>query len=297
MNQELQIVSLEDNLISEVKAHINIDIVSLKESNPLKVVGILTMKTSVDLKAIEKFPNLEFIAVSFTGYDCVDLEACLQKNIKVYNVPDYSSNSVAELTIALAINLLRQIPFAHNYTKSGSWDFPAGQDLKEKTVGILGTGKIGILSAKIFNAFGCKVIGYNRSKKSEFLNYGSYETFENVIKNADILCIHMPSTPETKHLISKNELKLMKKSAYLVNTARSVDQEKDLVEALNNNQIAGAALDVFEKEPVDKDSKLFNTNLILTPHIAYKTTEALTRRAKITAENILGHLQKSHKTK
>lgn len=289
--EKLQIVNLEGKVVNPLLIE-GLQEIDFANATTSKVIGITTIKTPVTKEILDKFPKLEFIAVAFTGYDAVDLQECNARKIKVYNVPDYSSNSVAELTVAFAISLLRQIPFAHNQLRGGEWDFPAGLDLKGKTIGFLGTGLIGTLTARLFHAFGCNIIGFNRSQKAEFKKYGEYHSFDQVLEQADIISLHMPSTPDTRHIISSKQFEKMKKTAYFINTSRGALVDEDaLVDALDKNQIAGAAIDVFEKEPLDKNSALLLTkNLILTPHVAYKTKEALHRRAMINSANIKAHL-------
>lgn len=264
------------------------------EDNHL-VEGIITIKTEVNSSLMAKYPNLKFIAVAFTGYDCVDISACTKKNIAVLNVPNYSTDSVAELTLALAISLLREIPQTQNILHSGQWAHQPGMELKGKTIGIVGTGNIGMRVAQLFSAFGCKLLAWSRSEHKAFTDLGGiyYPNLEDLASDVDILSIHIPQTTETTNLIDAKILNKMKTTAYIINTARGpIVHQADLSYALNNNQIAGAAIDVFDQEPINSQAPLLKAkNTILTPHIAYKTKEALLRRAAITIDNIWSFTQ------
>lgn len=251
---------------------------------------LVNVKKKVDAELINQFPNLKMIAVAFTGYDSVDLDACKDNGIVVYNVPDYSTHSVAELVIGLAIGLLREIPKADELVRQNKWFMPAGRELHGKTVGILGTGKIGLATTRIFKAMGCKLIAWSRSENELFTNLGGKYVFDKqkFFAQADIVSVHVPYNIYTHGLVGKEELKSMKKDAYLINTARGPIVDEDaLIQALKNKEIAGAGLDVFSEEPIPHDHALKSLdNVILTPHIAYKTEEALQRRADVTLQNI-----------
>jgi lactate dehydrogenase-like 2-hydroxyacid dehydrogenase len=263
-----------------------------------KVKGIITIKTKIDQSFLEKFPDVNVIAVAFTGFDCVDLALCKKNRIAVYNVPSYSTNSVAELAVGLAISMLREIPSGDKIIRSGKWSLKPGKELSGKTVGILGTGSIGLLVAKYFKTFGCKIVGWSRTEKETFKELGDYiPDINEFFSTPDIVSIHLPLNSSTKGMIGEDELANMKPSAFLINTARgALIDEAALTKTLTNNKIAGAALDVFEKEPIDPNHPLLQLdNVILTPHIAYKTEEALKRRAKVTIENLI-NFTKNNKT-
>ena len=257
--------------------------------------GIITVKTKVNNQMLLKYPNVKFVAVAFTGYDCVDLDLCKQKDIAVFNVPAYSTNSVAELAVALTISILREIPKADKILRKGQWMLESpGIELAGKTVGILGTGSIGIKTAQIFKAIGCNVIGYSRTERDNFKEIGKYiASMSELFTMADIISIHVPLNSETKGLVSYKEIAAMKKTAFIVNTARGpIVDEKELINALKNKRIAGAGIDVFETEPTNADNELLKLqNTIVTPHIAFKTIEALNRRADVTINNIKCYIE------
>lgn len=260
------------------------------QANPDNVEILITITKKVSRESLEAYPNLKMIAVAFTGFDAVDSEACREKNIAVYNVPGYATDSVAELAAGLAISLLREIPKANRMVKDKDWGLKPGFDLKGKTVGIVGTGAIGIATAKLFKAFGCKLIAWSRSEKPDFINLGgSYcSGLRELFSQADLISLHLPLNNQTRGIIDYEVMAAMKPGAFLINTARGpVIDEPALIKILKEEKIAGAALDVFDKEPPEPDNELLQlNNVILTPHIAYNTKEALQRRAVITAKNI-----------
>ncbi|NOR46305.1 MAG: hydroxyacid dehydrogenase [Candidatus Delongbacteria bacterium] len=262
-----------------------------EEINNTEIEVIVSVKTKLGKDIIEQYPNLKIIALAFTGYDSVDLNYCREKNIAVCNVPAYSTNSVAELTIALAISLLREISKGNKVIREGQWNLgKAGNELYGKTVGICGTGTIGIRVAEIFKVLGCNIIGWSRTQRKEFIDLGGkyVDSLEELCGVSDILSIHVPANSETKGLIGEEQLNKMKSSAYLINTARGpIIDEKALIKILQNRSIAGAGLDVYEVEPISNENPLLKLdNVTLTPHIAFKTKEALIRRAEVTINNI-----------
>jgi D-3-phosphoglycerate dehydrogenase len=257
-----------------------------------KVVGLVTINKALPASEMASFPNLKFVAVAFTGFDSVDLDFCKDNKVAVYNVPTYATNSVAELTLGTAISLLREIPKGNTEIRKGQWNLGRnGSELFGKRIGIVGTGRIGIRVAELFKAFGCEVYAWSKSKREEFERIGTYVSdLKELAAQVDILCLHTPLTPQTKHLINEEVLDVMLSESYLINMARGpvVDQNA-LVETLKNGKIAGAAVDVFDQEPIDSDHPYCElNNALLTPHIAFKTNEALKRRAEITVQNILG---------
>lgn len=258
---------------------------------PDSVTGIITVTQPVDASLLDIYPHLSFVAVSFTGYNHVDLDACKERGVFAYNVPAYSTDSVAELTLGFMIALLRDIPATTAVVNDGGWAYPPGQELKGKKVGIVGTGACGMRVAELATAFGCDVYGWSRTQQQQFSGVGGtyIDSLEELCATVDIVSLHVPLTEETIGLIGECELKAMQPTAYLVNTARGgvVDKEA-LVQALDSNQIAGVALDVHVEEPMPADDPLrTHPSAIVTPHIAYKTKEALQRRIDCTIQNIL----------
>ena len=245
----------------------------------------------LEAEVIHSAEKLKFIAVAFTGVDHVDIDACREKGIKVSNAAGYSTNSVAELAFGLMISLLRNIVILDDVVRDGGTKSGYAQlDLKGKTLGVLGTGEIGSSVAEIGLAFGCNVIAYNRSENIDLVNKGvRYLPLEEVLKESDIVTIHMPLTKDTKSLIGKDSFELMKPTAFLINTARGpIVDNNALAKALEEGLIAGAGIDVFDMEPpIPLDYPLLEApNTILIPHIGFATEEAMVRRAEITFRNI-----------
>lgn len=253
---------------------------------------IVIANTVLNSEVIDAAEKLKYISVAFTGYNHIDLEKCKEKGINVSNAAGYSTNSVAEITFGLIISLLRNIvPLETIVREGGTKDGYRQIDLKGKTLGVLGTGDIGSAVADIGLAFGCKVIAYNRSEKPALISKGvEYKSLDDVLKSSDIVTLHTPLTDETKHLIDKDKLALMKPSAFLINTAVGPIVDNDaLAAALRNGTIAGAGLDRVDMEPpVPADYPILDApNVVLLPHIGFATEEAMVRRAEITFNNIV----------
>ena len=247
---------------------------------------------------IEQCTKLKMLDVAFTGIDHVGLKACKDKGIMICNAAGYSNETVSELAVGMAISLLRKMNQGDKAVREGGTLASAGlmgTELGTKTVGIIGTGRIGIMTAKLFKAFGCKVIGYSRSKKDEAVEAGiEYVELDELLKTSDIVSLHIPSTAETKGFLSKEKIALMKKSAILINCARgAVVDNAALAEALNEERIAGAAIDVFDMEPpIPSDYPLLGAkNTLLTPHVAFASKESMIRRAKIVFNNLYAYLE------
>ena len=258
--------------------------------------ALIIANSPLKREVIEAAKNLKMISVAFTGFDHVDIEACKERAITVSNAAGYSTHSVAELAYGLMISLLRKIVPLDKVTRDGGTMAGYRQnDLYGRTLGIVGMGAIGKKVANLGLAFGCNVIAYNRSKDEELVNQGvKYMELDDVLKNSDIVTIHLPLTDGTRGLINEDKLKLMKKDALLINTARGpiIDNEA-LAKALNEDWIAGAGIDVFDMEPpIPSDYSLLKAkNAILTPHIGFATEEAMVRRAHIAFGNVDGWME------
>lgn len=236
-------------------------------------------------------PKLQFLNVAFTGLDHIDLGYCETHNILVKNASGYATEAVAELAVGLMIDVLRKITFLDGSIRQGGVRGAfLGRELRGKTIGIVGTGAIGIRTIELLKAFGCRVLAWSRTHKPEVLNLGvAYVTLEGLMRDSDIISLHVPLNDETKHLISKEMLALCKPSAILINTARGNVVDMDaLAECLRDGKIAGAGIDVYEKEPpLQQDHPLLNApNCVCVPHVGYATREAFDDRIEI----ILGNL-------
>lgn len=261
---------------------------------------VIIANNSYPKEAFENAENLKLINVAFTGIDHVDTEAAKEKGVKVANAAGYSDQSVAELVIGLIINVYRQITVGNEDIRKV--DFPGpiqGIELKGKTVGIIGTGNIGLRVAELLKAFGVKLIAYSNSEKPEGIELGiEYKSLDDVMTESDIVTIHVPNNKETKGMISREKLSLMKDTAVLINCARGPIIDNDaLADLLNNDKIAGAGIDVFDMEPpIPADYDLLNAkNTVLTPHIAFLTDEAMINRANIVFDTTTAYLNGEEK--
>ena len=304
-----KIVMLERNNIGE-----DVDLSYFERLGDLTVYGTTDYEQVVerigdaDILVINKIPmneatlkdakNVKLICVTATGTDNVDMAYCENRGIVVKNVRSYSTESVVQHTFAMYFYISEKLRFYDEYVKSGEYiNCPRftyfGEQFHElsgKTWGIVGLGEIGARVADIAKAFGCKVIYYSTSGKN---NNDAYERvdFDALLKTSDIVSVHAPLTEQTKHLFTYDAFAKMKPSAYLINVGRGpIVEEGDLCRALNENLIAGAGLDVLEKEPMSAENPLFSIKdsrkLLITPHIAWATTEARTRLMKNVYKNI-----------
>lgn len=269
----------------------------------------------VDAAALERFPALRGVATRSTGFDHIDLATCKARDVTVSTVPRYGENTVAEHTFALILDLSRNVRKAYARTTAGdfSLDGLMGFDLKGRTLGVVGVGSIGLHVIRIARAFGMRVVAYDvrpNALMAEVLDF-TYASLEDTLAQADIVTLHAPSLPSTYHLINSERLKLMKRGALLINTARGtlVDTEA-LLQALDEGMLAGAGLDVFEgEELVSEDQALLarsekqateeqlrtvlranallrRPDVVITPHIAFYSQEALHRILDTTAQNL-----------
>lgn len=241
-------------------------------------------------QVIRSCEHLKFIDVAFTGVDHVDLTAAKEKGIAVSNASGYSNEAVAELVLGMALNILRNVSAVEARCRAGQTkDGLVGSELKGKTVGIIGYGKIGRRSAELFHAFGCKILAQSRTHKDNAPDYVEQVSQEELLKQSDIVVLHCPLNDSTRSMINAEKIALMKKSAILINVARGpVVVSQDLADALNNGVIAAAGIDVFDKEPpLDLSEPLLNCkNCLVTPHVAFASQESMSLRAEIVFRNL-----------
>lgn len=253
------------------------------------VVVVSNIKLSAQV--LSQCPKLKYLSVAFTGLDHIDLNYCKEHAIKVQNAAGYSTTAVSELAVGMMLDLLRNIvTLNEKIRQGGSRGTFLGRELRGKTVGVVGTGAIGTETARLLLAFGCKVIAWSRTARSEVQKMGvEYVEFKELLKQSDIVSLHVPLNDETRGLIGEKELALMKPTALLVNTARGpVCDIAAVGKALVEGRIAGAAFDVFEKEPpLPIDHLLLSTNRCLTtPHVAFATEESFAARADIVFSHV-----------
>jgi len=273
--------------------------------------------SGVDAAAIKKLPKLKMIATRSTGFDHIDLKECAKRKISVSNVPFYGENTVAEHTFALILSLSRNIhkSYVRTLRNDFSIDGLTGFDLKGKTLGVIGGGHIGMHVARMARAFGMHVRVYDVNRNeflAEVINF-KYASLDDLLKESDIISLHVPHNKFTHHLINKDSIKKIKTGAVLINTARGAIVDTDaLLEALESGKLAGAGLDVIEGEDLIKeenqllsdlanpdkwravvrDHKIFRMdNVVFTPHNAFNSQEALIRILDTSVGNIEGFLE------
>ena len=238
---------------------------------------------------------LKLLNVAFTGIDHVGLDACRRRGVTVCNAANYSNQTVAELVIGMAIHLLRRLDECDDRVRRGGTNAGlAGREIAGRTVGIIGTGRIGLMTAKLFLAFGAKVIAFSRHERPEAVALGiEYVSLEELMRRSDIVSLHTPNNASTRGLISRELFALMKPTALFINCARGpIIDDQALADALNGGRIAGAAVDVFNVEPPlgDDQPLLHARNCLLTPHVAFLSEESMVRRAHIAFDNTLAYL-------
>ena len=262
---------------------------------------IFTNKTPLREAVLSQLPELKYIGVLATGYNVVDVDYAKTRGIAVANVPGYGTASVVQMTFALLLELCQHVQSHSDSVRQGDWavspDFCYWNypliELEGKTIGIIGFGSIGQKVADIATAFGMNIMGFSRTRtdQSHRKNFKWAELNE-LLKESDVVSVHCPLFPETQGIINKDSLRLMKRTAFFLNTSRGprmVDQ--DLADALNEGVIAGAGIDVLSVEPPSADNPLFKAkNCLITPHIAWATKEARSRLMGIAENNLSSFL-------
>ncbi|HSB93267.1 MAG TPA: D-2-hydroxyacid dehydrogenase [Flavitalea sp.] len=263
---------------------------------------ILTNKTPVSRATIDALPALRYIGVLATGYNIIDVAAAREKNITVTNVPGYGTDSVAQLTFALLLELCHHAGHHNTEVQQGRWSKNADWcfwdtpqvELSGKTIGIIGYGTIGKKVATIAHGFGMNVLAVSRRPgKQQAVENVTWCSLDELVQNADVISIHCPLTKETEGLINLERLQQMKPTAFLLNTSRGpVINDKDLATALNDGIIAGAGIDVLSVEPPVNGNPLIGArNIIITPHIAWATKEARQRLIDGVWNNLIAYLK------
>lgn len=250
-------------------------------------------------EVLEAATRLKVIGVHGAGVDHIDIDFAQKRGVQIIRTPEALTNTVAEFTVGLMLSLLRKIPKADATVRCNDWHKKytdlIGVDLADKTVGIIGLGRIGYAVAKKLKAFNVNLIYCKRAKAIEAERQigAKFVKLSQLLRRSDIISIHVPLTAQTQHMISQAEFGLMKKGVYMVNTSRgAVIDEKALHDALASGKVAGAALDVFESEPLSLNSPLMKLdNVILTPHLAASSQEALKRMATTVATEVVRALR------
>lgn len=279
----------------EAQGHVFVDYP--KTTDPAKLIeeakdadAMILANMPMPADVLRKCNKLKFIDVAFTGVDHVGLDAAKEKNIAVSNASGYSNEAVSELVIGTTLSLARNLRSVEDRCREGKDKTGlVGWEIKGKTVGIIGLGKIGTRTAELFHTFGATVLAQSRTHHDGIAEYIEQVTQEELLRRSDIVVLHCPLNDSTRGMINAEKLAMMKPTALLVNVARGpVVVEKDLVAALENGVIAGAAIDVFDKEPpLDTASPILHApNCLVTPHVAFATQQSMSLRAEIVFDNL-----------
>jgi len=262
---------------------------------------VLTNKTVLDGETIASLPKLRYIGVLATGTNVVDVGMAREKGIAVANVPAYGTRSVAQMAFALLLELTQNVGHHAETVRTGRWaqsaDFCYWDrpliELDGLTLGIIGFGEIGQATARLGAAFGMKILASHRPRHEPTDIRVEYVGLETLLDRSDVVSLHCPLTPETREIINAQRLRLMKPTAFLLNASRGpLINERDLADALNSGTLAGAGLDVLEKEPPRPDNPLFTANnCFITPHIAWATRAARERLIHEASENVRAFLE------
>ncbi|MCH7577115.1 MAG: D-glycerate dehydrogenase [Chloroflexi bacterium] len=263
--------------------------------------GLLTLLTDrVDTALLDSAPNLIVVSNMATGFDNIDLPGASERNVLVTRTPGVLSETVADFTFALLLAAARRIPEADRYVRAGRWrtwgpSILLGRDVFGATLGIVGMGDVGAAVAKRARGFGMRIVYHSNSRKPRLeRRYGmTYLPLEELLRQSDFVTLHVPLTEETRRLISRRELGLMKESAVLMNTSRgSLVDQTALYEALKFGRIGGAALDVTDPEPIQPDDPLLTLeNVVIVPHVASASVATREHMANLAAENLLTALR------
>jgi len=268
------------------------ELINLLNDADILIMGMIEFRPDV----FKSLKNLKMLSLWTTGYDYVDIDIAKKHNILLTNVPGYSAVAVAEHVFAMLFSLLRKIPAADGHVKMGFYDRTnfLGSELAGKTMGVIGAGSIGKRVAQIAKSLEMNVIVNTANPSKERAEkYGfNFLSFEEVLMQSDFISLHIPLKPDTENMVSYHEFNIMKNSAIVINTARGkIIDEDALVDALNSGKIAGACIDVLSEDKVKEDNSLLNfNNVILSPHCAFYTKEAIKKLSDIAIDNIVGFI-------
>ncbi len=289
MSNVAQKIFEKNNIAVDVKT-------GLSEDEIIKIIPeydgmIVRSATKVTKKILDAASNLKVIGRAGAGVDNIDVPVAKEKNMIVMNTPGGNANATAEHAFALIMSVLRKIPFANETTHSGKWEKKniKGTELSKKTLGIVGFGNVGVRLSNLVKGFDMKILVCSKSLETRKSEYPHVEnaSFDDLVSKSDILTFHCKATTDGRPMLTKDHLKKMKPTAYIINAARgNIVDEKDLSDALNEGLVAGAAVDVFSKEPAKENVLFNNPKVVLTPHIAASTTEASIVVAEMVANQI-----------
>ena len=289
MSNVAQKIFEKNNIAVDVKT-------GLSEDEIIKIIPeydgmVVRSATKVTKKILDAASNLKVIGRAGAGVDNIDVPVAKEKKMIVMNTPGGNANATAEHAFALIMSVLRKIPFANETTHNGKWEKKniKGTELSKKTLGIVGFGNVGVRLSNLVKGFDMKILVCSKSLETRKSEYPHVEnaSFDDLVSKSDILSFHCKATADGKPMLTKDHLKKMKPTAYIINAARgNIVDEKDLSDALNAGLVAGAAVDVFSKEPAKENVLFNNPKVVLTPHIAASTTEASIVVAEMVANQI-----------
>lgn len=298
----LVIRALDLNFMEQLEAHFELirhDLsdtpAQLIDEHGEDIVAAITHSgTGFKTEWLAYLPNLQLIANNGVGLDAIDVTACAEHGVRVTYTPEVLDEDVADLAMGLLLSAFRNIHGGHQFVKKGLWptqSFPLTRSLKNKTLGIVGLGRIGRAIARRAEAFGMQVVYHNRNRRAD-VDYPYYKDLTEMAAASDALVLACPGGPETEHLVNREVLQALGPNGWVVNIARgSVIDEEALFYALNNNLIAGAALDVYQNEPHIDEHFLTNPKVLLSPHHASATRETRYAMSELVTHNLLNFAQ------
>ncbi len=265
----------------------------IREARDADVMILANMPMPAEV--IRKCPKLKYIDIAFTGVDHVGMEAAREQNITVSNASGYATEAVSELVFGMLLSLMRRIPAVDLRCRAGGTKAGLiGNEIAGKTIGIVGLGHIGSRTAELFHAFGAKILATSQHVHEDAPDYVQQVTLNELLGESDAVILHCPLNDSTRGLIDAEKLARMKPTAFLINVARGpVVVTRDLANALNSNQIAGAGIDVFDVEPPlpEGEPLVYAKNTVLTPHVAFATEESMSKRAAIVFDNLAAFIK------
>lgn len=261
-------------------------------------------KSSLKREDLEKCPNLKFISIIATGYNAIDIEAARELGIPVANVPSYGTEAIAQHAIALLLEITNHIAYHDGEVRKGRkqdqgdwcfWDYPS-IELENKTMGIIGLGRIGQITSRVAQAFGMNVLAYDSYQNESLINeHCRYTDLDTLLASSDVIALHCPLFPETENMINKETISKMKDGVILINNSRgALIVEEDLADALNSGKIYAAGLDAVRKEPIEMDNPLLKAkNCFITPHISWAALDCRRRLIAYSLENLKNYLNET----